>query len=115
HIQTRRIGELVWVHLGDFIPPNIHQFPRNSEDASGEKRFGPPQATVWAVPVDDTNTMTFRFEYFDEADPKTRPGTNFGQDGDRPYEARQRKPGDWDAMTGQRSIARHGFEHLATT
>ena len=43
----------------------------------------------------------------------TTPG--FGQTADRPYEERQRVPGDYDAQTSQRAIAVHALEHLATT
>src|SRR5581483_9305680 len=38
-----------------------------------------------------------------------------GQTGERPYEERQRTPGDYDAQTSQRSIAVHAMEHLATS
>jgi hypothetical protein len=34
---------------------------------------------------------------------------------DRPYEERQRAPGDGDAMESQRPIAIHSLEHLGTT
>ena len=33
----------------------------------------------------------------------------------RSYEDRQRYPADYDAQVGQRLIARHALEHLATT
>ena len=33
----------------------------------------------------------------------------------RPYEDRQRFPADYDAQVGQRDIAVHDLEHLATT
>jgi len=42
-----------------------------------------------------------------------RPG--FGQSADRPYEERQRRPGDYDAQSSQRTIAVHDLEHLAST
>jgi hypothetical protein len=42
-----------------------------------------------------------------------RPG--FGQSADRPYEERQRHPGDYDAQSSQRTIAVHDLEHLAAT
>jgi hypothetical protein len=43
-------------------------------------------------------------------------GAGFGQDGDRPYEERQRVPGDYDAQVSiHDGVARHGLEHLATT
>jgi hypothetical protein len=45
-----------------------------------------------------------------------RLGAGFGQDGNRPYEERQRVPGDYDAqMSIHGGIARHSLEHLAST
>ena len=38
-----------------------------------------------------------------------------GQTPDRPYDERQRYPGDYDALVGQRSIAIHSLEHLSDT
>jgi hypothetical protein len=38
-----------------------------------------------------------------------------GQTDERPYIERQRSPGDYDALVGQRSIAIHANEHLAST
>ena len=40
---------------------------------------------------------------------------DFGQVNDRPYEERQRIPGDYDALAGQRKITVHDLEHLATS
>jgi hypothetical protein len=43
-------------------------------------------------------------------------GPGFGQTADRPYEERQRVPGDYDAQTSIHwGFSRHGLEHLATT
>jgi hypothetical protein len=43
-------------------------------------------------------------------------GTVFGQDDSRPYEERQRVPGDWDAQVSiHDGMSRHGLEHLAAT
>ena len=39
----------------------------------------------------------------------------FGQDDRRPYEDRQRIPGDFDAQTSQRPIAIHALEHMTAT
>src|SRR4029077_7473164 len=45
-----------------------------------------------------------------------RQGAGFGQDASRPYEERQRIPGDYDAQVSiHGGVARHGLEHLATT
>jgi hypothetical protein len=35
--------------------------------------------------------------------------------GDRPYEDRQRRPGDYEAQTSQRPIAIHKLEHLVSS
>ena len=69
---------------------------------------------VWSVPVDNENTINFRFRYFRE-DQQTSEGVSFGQLGERSYEERQRKPGDFDAQTSQRPIAIHTLEHLASS
>jgi hypothetical protein len=124
-IHTRRAGDNVWVHVNDFIPPNIHQFPPTWEDAKSEKRFQRPLLTNWSVPVDDTHTLSIGMRHMPKKMPEVRRnaqqesietrGFGFGQTGDRPYEERQRIPGDYDAQTSQRSIAVHALEHLGTT
>ena len=38
YIHTRRIGDKVWVHMADFIPPSIHQFPRPGRTAKRRSR-----------------------------------------------------------------------------
>ncbi len=115
YIHTRRVGEMVWVHISDFIPPNIHQFPPTWEDAREEKVFQRPQATNWAVPIDDTHTMNIRFTYVSDDEPRRLNPTRFGQEGGRPYEEQQRRPGDYEAQTSQRPIAVHALEHLGAT
>src|SRR6266700_3023428 len=37
YIATRRVGDLVWVRVADFMAPNVHQFTREFEDATKEK------------------------------------------------------------------------------
>src|SRR5262249_57640888 len=74
-----------------------------------------PTGTGWAVPVDDTYTMQIGFSRAPEGR-EVRMGAGFGQDGNRPYEERQRVPGDYDAqMSIHGGIARHSLEHLAST
>ena len=34
YIATRRVGDLVWVRVCDFMPPNVHQFTREIEEAT---------------------------------------------------------------------------------
>jgi nitrite reductase/ring-hydroxylating ferredoxin subunit len=115
YIDTRRQGERVWVRVADFILPNIHQFPPNADPMALRNSINRPQATTWAVPLDDTHTMTIGYQRAPEGR-EPRRGLGFGQDGSRSYEARQRVPGDYDAQVSiHGGTARHGLEHLAAT
>jgi phenylpropionate dioxygenase-like ring-hydroxylating dioxygenase large terminal subunit len=118
YIATRRLGERVWVRISDFMVPNIHQFPPDWDEAKEEKIFDRPMITRWAVPIDDTTTMNIDFAHYHASwtvpvDRVVRPA--FGQTADRPYEERQRAPGDYDAQVAQRPIAVHALEHLASS
>jgi hypothetical protein len=115
YIDTRRQDDRVWVRVADFILPNIHQFPPNADPMALRNSINRPQATIWAVPLDDTHTMTIGYQRAPEAR-EPRRGLGFGQDASRPYEERQRVPGDYDAQTSiHGGVARHGLEHLAST
>jgi nitrite reductase/ring-hydroxylating ferredoxin subunit len=115
YIDTRRQGDKVWVRIADFIPPNIHQFPPNADPLALRTGINRPTATRWAVPIDDMHTMQIGFNRAPEGR-EVRMGAGFGQDGNRPYEARQRVPGDYDAqMSIHGGMARHDLEHLAST
>jgi phenylpropionate dioxygenase-like ring-hydroxylating dioxygenase large terminal subunit len=115
YIDTRRYEDKVWVRVADFILPNIHQFPPNQDPVSLRNTLNRPQATTWAVPLDDTHTMQIGYYRAPEGKDPAR-GTVFGQDGNRPYEERQRIPGDWDAQVSiHDGMSRHGLEHLTTT
>jgi nitrite reductase/ring-hydroxylating ferredoxin subunit len=118
YIATRRVGDRVWVRVADFMPPNVHQFTREIEDASAVKEGTRPLIIRWAVPDDDTHTTNFELAQVDPAwgltpEHVARPG--FGQSDDRPYAERQRHPADFDAQSSQRPIAVHALEHLAST
>lgn len=115
YIDTRRQGDKVWVRIADFIPPNIHQFPPNADPLAQRTTVNRPTATRWAVPIDDTHTMQIGFNRAPVGRTPRR-GAGFGQDGNRPYEERQRVPGDYDAQVSiHNGIARHSLEHLAST
>jgi phenylpropionate dioxygenase-like ring-hydroxylating dioxygenase large terminal subunit len=118
YIATRRVGELVWVRVCDFMPPNVHQFTREVEEATAAKPASRPVIIRWAVPNDDALTTNFELAQVDPAwrltaEQVAQPG--FGQSGDRPYAERQRFPADFDAQSSQRSVAVHALEHLAST
>jgi nitrite reductase/ring-hydroxylating ferredoxin subunit len=118
YLATRRIGDLVWVRVCDFMPPNVHQFTREIEEATEPKPASRPVIIRWAVPNDDTHTTNFELAQVDPAwgltpEQVSRPG--FGQSDDRPYAERQRFPADFDAQSSQRTIAVHALENLAST
>ena len=115
YIDTRRQGDRVWVRVADFILPNIHQFPPNADPMAKRTTVNRPAATTWAVPLDDTHTMQIGYYRAPEGG-QMRQGAGFGQDASRPYEERQRIPGDYDAQVSiHGGVARHGLEHLAST
>jgi nitrite reductase/ring-hydroxylating ferredoxin subunit len=118
YLATRRVGDLVWVRVCDFMPPNVHQFTREVEEASEPKPASRPVIIRWAVPNDDAHTTNFELAQVDPAWGLTqeqvgRPG--FGQSDDRPYDERQRFPADFDAQSSQRTVAVHALENLAST
>jgi len=115
YIDTRRQDDRVWVRVADLILPNIHQFPPNADPMALRNSVNRPQATTWAVPLDDTHTMQIGYHRAPEGR-EMRRGSGFGQDGKRPYEERQCVPGDYDAQVSiHGGTARHGLEHLAST
>ena len=69
---------------------------------------------IYATPIDDSNTRLFWFNHTREGSGEPA-GLPFGQTAERPYEERQRVPGDYDAQSSQRSIARHALEHLGNS
>jgi nitrite reductase/ring-hydroxylating ferredoxin subunit len=118
YIATRRVGELVWVRVCDFMPPNVHQFTREIEEATEAGPASRPVIIRWAVPNDDTETTNFELAQVDPAwglTPEQIASPGFGQSGDRPYAERQRFPADFDAQSSQRTIAVHALENLAST
>src|SRR5262249_30309406 len=115
YIDTRRQDDRGWVRVADFILPNIHQFPPKPDPMALRNSNSRPMATTWAVPLDDTHTMQIGY-YRAPADREVRRNNGFGQDANRPYEERQRVPGDYDAQVSiHDGMARHGLEHLAST
>ena len=119
YIAARRVGDNVWVRMNDFIPPNIHQVASSYEDGKLEHGFHRPWLTQWSVPVDDNETMNIRIRHYsdEEYSSSNRPPVlTFGQTGDRDFEARQRVPGDFDALSSIHwGMARHGLERLGNT
>jgi nitrite reductase/ring-hydroxylating ferredoxin subunit len=125
YLTTRRVGDYLWVRSAQYTMPNIGQTGALWEDAVASKYFGRVSLTRWIVPVDDENSWVFGLRHFnDEVDPDHKGREDLcghdsvdfvGQDGNRPYEERQRDPGDWDAQVSQRPIAVHALEHFGST
>ena len=132
YIAIYRVEDFIWIRSAEYIVPNIHQFTPSSLNARSEVTFIRPTVTHWAVPMDDTHTMCFRLRHVKEGERPREEVPGFdtggvifseegyghigvGQASERPYEERQRLPGDFDAQVSQRPIAIHGLEHMATT
>ena len=121
--EARRVGEHAWVRSIEYVCPNIVQlcglplFPL--EPLNGEEREYPVIATRWRVPIDDTNTVEFAYVYSDSDATEVyfeKPWpADISNAAGRDYEEMQREPGDFEAQVGQRPIAIHGTEHLATS
>jgi hypothetical protein len=112
--------------------PNIHSVSSVREEGRELKIAAPPWMTLWTVPVDDESSITFPFRHVvkdraidigqgnralnDSVEEQRRVnlGIGLGQTGDRPYEERQRVPGDYDAMVSQGAIPRHSKENLGS-
>ncbi len=119
YVGVRRIADNVWVRSTEMIMPNLHQLAPTFETGEAPKTFSRPMQSIWAVPLDDTHTMNIGFNHYDELNPpdmdKYYTGTDFGQMPDRPYEERQRLPGDYDAQVSIGPVAVHAREHLGAT
>ena len=125
YITTRQVGDRVWVRTNHIMLPNFGQVAALWEAVEKEKFFNRASVTRWSVPIDDTNSWIFGYRHFNDVVDTAGIGKEeecgvdsvdfLGQTGNRPYEERQREPGDWDALVGQRPIAIHAKEHLGTT
>lgn len=122
YVTTRRWGDNVWVRSNDILLPNLAQVGHIWEDGAEPKAFSRVAITRWTTPVDNTTCRIIGWRHFHpEADPRGIADESlcgvesvdfFGQNGDRPYEDRQRMPGDFDAQVSQRPIAVHQMENL---
>ena len=118
YIAARRVGDNVWVRMTNWILPNLHQYAPTWEDGRKEKISIRVVQSHWSVPIDDTSTLNIGFNHYHPDDPDRKmleTAADFGQACDRPYEERQRLPGDYDAHTSIGPIALHARENLAAT
>jgi nitrite reductase/ring-hydroxylating ferredoxin subunit len=122
---ARRVKDFVFVRASDMIMPNVAQFIGGTNMIEKEEIAICAFLTRWAVPVDDHNSLYIGFTNFNNVsnpDGRIREETIgvgklnlIGQTADRPYEERQREPGDYDAISSQGVIADRQAEHLGVT
>ena len=124
--ETRRVEQDIWFRNIEYIAPNIGHIPLPAVlppdyPAGKQEVCYFPRLFKWRVPQDDANTLEFTFVRVPEGqvdEYTSSPGVAIKAEQagmDRPYEERQRVPADYDAQVGQRTIAIHDLEHLATT
>jgi len=123
--HARRSGDLVALRFHDYFMPNLAQNGGMFQKLSEPRSFGRTSLTKWVVPIDDTNSRKFGWRHFNDKDEILRQGKRdevgwesvdfYGQTAHRPYEERQRNPGDWEAWTSQGPINIHRREYLGRT
>ena len=124
-MATRRVRDFVFVRSSDIILPNVAQFPTGANRVERESCGANPYVTRWAVPLDDHNALYIGYGHLNAHNAASRDlspekyGVGklpfVGQTDDRPYEERQREPGDFDALASQGRIANRKAEHLGTS
>jgi nitrite reductase/ring-hydroxylating ferredoxin subunit len=124
-MATRKLGENVYIRASDIIMPNVAQFASGLNSGREECFNISCSLTRWVVPIDDHNVFFTGLVHVNERSkpfmqtPPAELGVDrfgfIGQTDDRPYEERQREPGDYDALVSQGSLANHRNEHLGTT
>ena len=122
-INTRRVGENVWLRVNELVMPNFTQAGSAfATDGTQRRLYGRSSFTRWVVPVDDENTLALAWANFGErGDPpewNTPEGPELIEQGeafDRNYEDRQRSPGDAEATEGMGRITVHKNENLVVS
>ena len=122
YTNTRRVDDIIWVRVHDLLLPSFTQNGGHFPVPDDSRYFGRCGLSRWVTPIDDTNTMVIAWRHFRDGDDprgltdKTQVGygkTDFyGQGGDRPYEMRQRDPGDYDAWVSQGPKNIHQRENI---
>jgi hypothetical protein len=121
--NTRRVGDHVWVRVNEIILPNFTQAGAAFQaDGTKPHYFGRSSFTRWVVPVDDTRCVALAWANFGE---RGDPPEYYNQDGcemieqgeivDRPWQERQRRPADAEAVEGMGPISAHKGENLMPT
>ena len=122
--STRWAGGRVWIRSADVMLPNVAQYPPAFETSEASRAVVGAWATRWITPMDDTSSWVIGYRHFDRAiDPDGQgrreevglESLDFAGQTAQVGAARQRNPGDWEAMVGQGPIAVHEDEHLCAS
>ena len=126
YTKARRLNDYIWISTNDVILPNFTQAGCVFESTNGKepKYFGRNSFTRWVVPIDDENTTVLAFRHFNPRaetardewrTPEALERIDIAELRNRPYEERQRNPGDYEAFVGQGRISPHKREKLASS
>jgi len=125
YTNTRRVGDMIWLRIHDKFLPSFTQNGAHFPTGHEQRYFGRCGLSRWVVPVDDTNTVVIAWRHFREGDDplgltdRDEVGLGkvdfYGQSAERPYEQRQRDPGDYDAWVSQGPKNIHARENLCFT
>ena len=125
YTNARRVGDNIWVRVHHVILPNMTQAGAVlSMDGKTLRYFGRPSFTRWVVPVDNENSRAIAWANFGNRSdapreewmtPRTIEIIEGAEPRDRTRAEALRKPGDYEAFTGQGRITRHAKEHLASS
>ncbi|MFO0986203.1 MAG: Rieske 2Fe-2S domain-containing protein [Alphaproteobacteria bacterium] len=118
-IAARHTHGRLYARVNELILPNFARVPDLPPLGISDKPTSPRGRglSLWVIPRDNVNsTMIGWFHFTSDMDAAWRRQvwdmTSLGQSCDRPYEQRQRYPGDWDAWTSQGAIAVQANECL---
>ncbi len=126
YTKGRRIGDYIWISTNDLVLPNFTQAGAVYENTEGKepKYFGRSSFSRWIVPVDDTHCTVLAYRHFNpraEAPrdewrtPEALERIDISELKNRPYEERQRNPGDFEVFVGQGPITAHKRERLVSS
>jgi phenylpropionate dioxygenase-like ring-hydroxylating dioxygenase large terminal subunit len=121
-VSARHTHGRLYARINEFILPNFSRVPdlppldMKTQRASNRSRG----LSLWVVPRNRTQSIMIGWlhetpDMDAEWRTRNRAMLSLGQSEDRPYDERQRYPGDWDAWVSQGPIAIQGNEHLCQT
>jgi nitrite reductase/ring-hydroxylating ferredoxin subunit len=122
-VNTRRVGDNIWMRINELALPNFTQAGSAfAADGTRRRYYGRSSFTRWVVPADDARAYAIAWANFGErGDPpayNTPEGPELIEQGEvfaRDYESRQRRPADAEAVEGMGAITAHTAENLVVS